>query len=420
MGALQALLTAFSVGTVTTVCIRLLLPDVKGAIFAAVAAIVVIFWLGWYSYRHRDTRDLNRVGDDLYYLGLLFTLVSLIYVLVWLFIFNPDEDLERRTYTLIGNFGIGLLSTVAGIFGRILAQSLADGAPRPPDEPAAPAGDNTTGDGTEEVGFDLIALRRELRDATNAFGHFTRITLNQAEQTKVHTERLIQDFNENMAASAKQEFEHTVAAWRQISDVMTPLRRELQETADAFGRHARTTQQQAEQTKTNMEHLFQALEKQIAELLKHMASADHSLVTFATSVEAVDLKVQTLGETATSAATGLDERAVEIVNAHNALAQGAKQYQEIGLQTYQDAVSKFMNTAHEQLSSELGVWLAAIEALTAAGQAQQKMSERSVEEGRRLIEKMSAEASQWTTASEHMRNSLGAVMEDLTDIEHKR
>ena len=362
-----------------------------------------------------DTRDLNRVGDDLYYLGLLFTLVSLIYVLVWLFILNPDEDLEHRTYTLIGNFGIGLLSTVAGILGRILAQSLADGTPRPPDEPAAPVGDDT-----EEVGFDLIALRRELRDAANAFGHFTRITLNQAEQTKVHTERLIQDFNENMAASAKQEFEHTVAAWRQISDVMTPLRRELQETADAFGRYARTTQHQAEQTKTNMEHLFQVLEKRIAEVLKHMASADHSLVTFATSLEAVDMKVRTLGETADSATTGLDERAVEIVNAHNALAQGAKQYQEIGLQTYQDAVSKFMNTAHEQLSSELGVWLAAIEALTAAGQAQQKLSERSVEEARRLSEKMSAEASQWTTAAEHMRHSLGAVMEDLTAVVHKR
>ncbi len=415
MGALRALLTAFGVGTVAIVCIRLLLPDVMGAICAAVAAIVVIFWLGWYSHGHRDTRELNRVGDDLYYLGLLFTLVSLIYVLVWLFILNPDEDLERRTYTLIGNFGIGLLSTVAGILGRILAQSLADGTPRPPDEPAVPADDDT-----EEVGFDLMALRRELRDATDAFGHFTRITLNQAEQTKVHTERLIQDFNENMAASAKQEFEHTVAAWRQISDMMTPLRRELQETADAFGRYARTTQHQAEQTKTDMEHLFQALEKRIAEVLKHTASADHSLVTFATSVEAVELKVRTLGETAASAATGLDERAMEIVKAHNALAQGAKQYQEIGLQTYQDAVSKFMNTAHEQLSSELGVWLAAIESLTAAGQAQQKMSERSVEEGRRLIEKMSAEASQWTTATEHMRNSLGAVVEGLTSIEHKR
>ena len=365
MGALWALLTAFSAGTAAIVCIRLLWPDAMGAMFAAVAAIAVIFWLGWYSYRHRDTRDLNRVGDDLYYLGLLFTLVSLIYVLVWLFILNPDEDLEQRTYTLIGNFGIGLLSTVAGIFGRILAQSLADGVPHPPDKPAVPADDDTG-----EVGADLMVLRRELRDATDAFSHFTRITLNRAEQTKVHTERLIQDFSENMAASTKHEFEHTAAAWRQISDVMTPLRHELQEATDAFGHYARTTQSQAEQTKTNTERLFQEFEKQIAEtakngldntvgtwrdaaqameshsnrlldrikdevdggtirmggawrelteraealseaihhrldanaqevssLLKHMASANHSLVAFATSVEAVDLNVRTLGET---------------------------------------------------------------------------------------------------------------------------
>ena len=500
MRALWALLTAFGAGTVAIVCIRLLFPDAMGAMFAAGAAIAAICWLGWYSYGHRDTRDLNRVGDDLYYLGLLFTLVSLIYVLIWLFILNPDEDLERRTYILIGNFGIGLISTVAGIFGRILLQSTADGPLRSPDAPVVPTGDGIeetgsdapvvpVGDGIGETGSDLMVLRRELRNAANAFSHFSRITLNQAEQTKIHTERLIRDFNEDMTASAKREFDHTAAAWRQVSDAMMPLRRELQEAADAFGHHARTTQRQAEQTKTNTERLFQEFEKQIAQttksgldntveawrdaaqameshstglldrikdqgdastvrvedawrelteraealseivhhrldanaqemssLLEHMDSANQSLVAFATSIETVERNVRALGETAASAVTGLDERAAEIVNAHNTLAQGAKQYQEVGLQTYQDAVSKFMNATHEPLVGELSAWLTAIKAFTAASQAQQELSERSVEEARRLSEKMSAEVSQWTAATEHMRNSLVAAVEDLTAI----
>lgn len=59
--------------------------------------------------------------DNCYYMGLLFTLVSLIYSLIALFLFNVGGyDVAERTNNLIGSFGIALFSTFAGILFRIL------------------------------------------------------------------------------------------------------------------------------------------------------------------------------------------------------------------------------------------------------------------------------------------------------------
>ena len=59
---------------------------------------------------------LNLVGDNLYYLGLLFTLVSLA---VSLFEFSPsDEDIESIT-PIITNFGIAIFSTIIGVAFRV-------------------------------------------------------------------------------------------------------------------------------------------------------------------------------------------------------------------------------------------------------------------------------------------------------------
>lgn len=62
-------------------------------------------------------QDPLRAGDNLYYLGLLYTLVSLA---VSLFEFTPtDEDIETVT-PIITNFGIAIFSTIFGIAGRVV------------------------------------------------------------------------------------------------------------------------------------------------------------------------------------------------------------------------------------------------------------------------------------------------------------
>ena len=132
MGSISAFLVAFALGTAAIVLCRHLLPDLllnwdvnpNWAVWiSTLVAVVAIVVLGVHYHRRRRAGDMSRSGDDLYYLGLLFTLVSLTYALVVLFLIDEaDADLADRTYELIGSFGIALLSTVAGILGRIILQ----------------------------------------------------------------------------------------------------------------------------------------------------------------------------------------------------------------------------------------------------------------------------------------------------------
>ncbi|MDA7967649.1 MAG: hypothetical protein MPK31_01745 [Gammaproteobacteria bacterium] len=104
-------------GILLSVLTRWLVDGNKGAV--AALAVCVAF-LAVYAYQSRDKFDLH-APENLYYMGLLFTLASLIYSLVVLFIINSGEvDVEERVYNLVGSFGIALVSTFVGIFLRIM------------------------------------------------------------------------------------------------------------------------------------------------------------------------------------------------------------------------------------------------------------------------------------------------------------
>ena len=81
-----------------------------------VTACPVAIMLG-YAIRHNKLRaHLNLVGDNLYYLGLLYTLVSLA---ASLFEFTPkNEDIDSIT-PIITNFGIAIFSTIVGVAFRV-------------------------------------------------------------------------------------------------------------------------------------------------------------------------------------------------------------------------------------------------------------------------------------------------------------
>jgi hypothetical protein len=56
----------------------------------------------------------DRVGDNIYYLGFLFTLTSLAYAL---YVYNPDGSGASE---IITNFGIAIFTTIFGLAGRVL------------------------------------------------------------------------------------------------------------------------------------------------------------------------------------------------------------------------------------------------------------------------------------------------------------
>jgi hypothetical protein len=87
------------------------LPPVPGAV-AATTFIVVYFFFAYLAMRENKVRA-DRMGDNCYYLGLVYTLASLIATLIQI---DQGADIQR----LLGNFGVALVSTAAGIIGRLI------------------------------------------------------------------------------------------------------------------------------------------------------------------------------------------------------------------------------------------------------------------------------------------------------------
>ncbi len=99
--------------------------------FAAFFAFVVVLLLSLY-YMFNDKDAPEEEGDNVYYLGLLFTLLSLVFTLLELFGIDADGPRSAESIrALLENFGIALTSTMTGIAGRVLVQNwqLANSSP---------------------------------------------------------------------------------------------------------------------------------------------------------------------------------------------------------------------------------------------------------------------------------------------------
>lgn len=67
---------------------------------------------------------LDQAGDNAYYLGLLFTLMSMAVALYEFSVAAETGEGSSRTAAIIGNFGIALATTIAGIFLRVILHQM--------------------------------------------------------------------------------------------------------------------------------------------------------------------------------------------------------------------------------------------------------------------------------------------------------
>lgn len=340
----KPLLWAFLAGSALVVGIRVIWPGLGGAIAAAVVAVTAVSMLGIY-YWQSDVLRRDRAGDDLYYLGLLLTLISLIYALVALFLLGDDStrDVQVRVDALIGNFGIALVSTVAGILGRILLQDPSkdpqQDSPkeRPDAEDEATAAEQETERAREdrreqetllaaemrEAVPHMLELRRTLREATDAFAHFTRVTLSHADHTKSHTEQLLEDFNRHMAATAKQALDDARAAWQ---DVGSGMRREgegllLSIEQAVSGAAARTEETwrglagQIDSASQAARERLQSDAEEMGQILERLVAANGSLESLAGAVDGTERHVAALGEAAAGTVASLAANTTALTDA---------------------------------------------------------------------------------------------------------
>ena len=362
IGRVGPLLIALGVGIAAIFLSRFLIPGTAGASIAALLAIVVIAVLGVYYHRVREDIDINRGGDDLYYLGFLFTLSSLVYALITLFILESKTDYSQRTDELIGNFGIALLSTIAGILGRIMLQSMGHPSEHGTEAHLQPAKD-----------LHMLArrLRTEMRGASDAFSHYNRMTMLQAEATKEHAARMVKHFTEKLE-------ENTQSAVVKTANIYQGMAGQIQETSETLERHsdkvARVLDTHAEklnsanasmdrlcadveQTRGGMADFGQTLGEQgsrsanfLQELNERINTVKQSLAEFPDTMKRIQGQFDALGETAKTAMTGLDDKAEQITSAYGNLTDIAGKQQEIMEKDLERAreVSSHMETALPQ------------------------------------------------------------------------
>ena len=385
----ERLFVCFAVGAAAIVLLRLLFPSNTGAFLAATAACGVIFFLGW-SYWREGAHESSRAGDDLYYLGLLFTLVSLMYALIALFILSPGGDIDERTNTLIGNFGIALISTVFGILGRILLQGQAAGSTENQSQTSSSAAEEPF-DATREA---LEELRLQVRYATDAFRHFARVTTEQAEENRVHMQHQIEQSTERMNEEARNSLLENQAAWLEtlktigaqnatmLGHIQEEVTLSTQRTETAWqdiARHAHKTSITARQS-------LDSMVKEMASMLEAMSELNGTLPPLSKGMVAVTDNVRDMGKTTVNVVGDLSARATEIINAHDALAQSAKKYQKDCSQALRESTE----LAAKTLTDEMDACIQAVRRLAAATNGQQDQRQPPKPWARRILRRQPA------------------------------
>ena len=216
---------AFFVGFSLIFAAKLMVPGhpiVVGLVVSMIGVAIMVLYTA-HQKRARPENEHPRLGDEVYYLGLLYTLTSLCAALVTLFLLDEWSrifggevklTLEQRTDEMIGSFGIALLTTIAGIVIRMTLQG------REPESLATIVRIPHTGarierdSGARSVEIEgtivdleryAYELRRQLQNATNAFTSHTNQAILQAKTVHAHMDEMMRAFHDGLEEKARSE-----------------------------------------------------------------------------------------------------------------------------------------------------------------------------------------------------------------------
>jgi len=148
------------VGVIAIVALKLIgLPQI--VVTAAPVAIMIAYasLAAFPQYRVRS----DQIGDNLYYLGFVFTLASLSTSLVQFDASGDVEKISSDVQKIIGNFGVALLTTLIGVILRVAFNQLRT-------DPI-----ETEREARLQLAEAARQLRRELTEATSEFSMATRV-----------------------------------------------------------------------------------------------------------------------------------------------------------------------------------------------------------------------------------------------------
>ena len=155
--------------------ITLLKQALDAPVFAAFIAITLIVSYGFVSKMVLVFRlTTERIGDNCYYLGFLFTLISLSNSL---YLFSKENDPSA----IVSDFGIALASTIAGILMRIVFNQM------------RVEGDVLESKVRETLTDTSIRLTAELENVMNEIGRVSGTVNNLMQESLKSTEKLLEE-----------------------------------------------------------------------------------------------------------------------------------------------------------------------------------------------------------------------------------
>lgn len=219
------------VGIVCIIVFRLAFQSnpIRGSVFAVLCAVISMFFLFFY-YQHllRNSgtvndapSDVERAGDELYYVGFLYTLISLVLSLIFVYsasAFTGERGVayeSKAIHELVGSFGIALLTTILGVFFRIVFQTmLRDDLEEEPRRKHSTAGYRTfkTQQPDSVFGLDSATLqfRTELQSALRHIQHFNSQATTAFESLTLRVNRLIYESGGKIPTIAEKTITATV------------------------------------------------------------------------------------------------------------------------------------------------------------------------------------------------------------------
>ena len=349
---------AFALGFVVILVTKLVAREqpIFGGIAASVIGIAIMAIYMARQKRERSEGEHSRLGDEVYYLGLLYTLTSLCAALVSLFLLDGGErSLDERTNEMVGSFGIALLTTMAGIVMRMpLQRHAANGQAtviRIPHSLAGGSSGRSMEVGSRSVEIEgttidleryAFELRRQLQTSTNAFASHTNQTILQARTTHAHMDEMMRAFHDRLEEKAKAELERLEAIYRAI---------------------AANAEEVMKRTETQQASLRSALEN----LEAQVKSMDESIERIRTGSGETAENLGAIGVQAKASTRALAESEQVVTEGLSALAKATD-----AEKTYQEARTQFTKEMGETLTRQVEEWT---EVQRRAGEALKEMEQ---------------------------------------------
>lgn len=296
---------------------------------AIVAAIVTIIGYAFYAWRTpQSDAGIDQVADNAYYLGLVFTLLSLVFALLQvsgLFdVHATNSDPSGRpqlVLDLLPDFGLALLSTIAGIIARVVLQQRRSGIE----------------DAEQRAQFELSYATAEFRDklyvAVGDFTNAARAATSAVNDITAHTQTTLKAATDSTADTVREAGKQIGEAGAEFAAGAATATQRMQEFSERSGEAMQKLQAQIEAVAEGWseQHAasLDALSRQSAESLNQLVTRGGKLLeqVYAQSEAAAErLRKQTERADADSALVGknlvaLGDRAA---NAQTKIAQLAE------------------------------------------------------------------------------------------------